>query len=241
LVAPEPGEGGMAAVRAQVHDYIVTVARTIFGTLRGRLGFLLAVLPFGGMALSMVISTIIAPTLGMKDGEIAKLNLICTAVWVPCCLSGGWLSDRFGRRLTLGLFAGLSVLPGLWMGWQLRQAGWDHPPEGVGGVWPREDALIRMWWIAALVFSVFNGLMYGIKTAFFMDIVNPKIAATHFTALMAMSNLMIAYTAVWQGKALSTQAWGWSLWNIFLFDTLLGLAFLAVIPFVKPKQISVDT
>jgi PAT family beta-lactamase induction signal transducer AmpG len=240
LAAPEAGDSGLAAVRDQIQDYIVTAGRTIFGTTRGRLGFVLAVLPFGGMALSMVISTIIAPTLGMADGEIAKLNLVCTAVWVPCCLSGGWLSDRFGRRLILGLFAGLSVLPGLWMGWQLKQAGWDHPPAGVGGVWPREDALIRMWWIAALIFSVFNGLMYGIKTAFFMDIVNPKIAGTHFTALMAMSNLVITYTAIWQGNALSTETWNWTLWEIFLFDTILGLAFLAIIPFVEPKQITVD-
>lgn len=240
LPAPEPGDGGLAAVTEQIRDYIMTTGRTVFGTARGRLGFLLAVLPFGGMALSMAVSTIIAPTLGMSDLEFSKLNLISTAVWVPCCLAGGWLSDRFGRRITLSLFAGISVLPGLWMGWQLKQAGWDHPPAGVDGVWPREDALIRMWWIAALIFSVFNGLMYGIKTAFFMDIVNPKIAGTHFTALMAMSNLVITYTAFWQGGALSTEAWGWTLWQIFLFDTILGVAFLAVIPFVQPKQITLD-
>lgn len=240
LAAPDPGEHGIAAVGEQMRDYVVTAGRTILLTARGRLGFVLAVLPFGGMALSMVVSTIISPSLGMTDGDIAKLNLVCTAVWVPCCLSGGWLSDRFGRRLTLGLFAGLSVLPGLWMGWQLRQAGWDHPPEGVEGVWPREQTLIGMWWAAALVFSVFNGLMYGIKTAFFMDIVNPKIAGTHFTALMAMSNLVITYTAIWQGKALSGEAWNWTLWQIFLFDSLFGLVFLAVIPFVKPKQIHLN-
>jgi PAT family beta-lactamase induction signal transducer AmpG len=240
LVGPEPGDSGLMAVREQIQDYIVTTGRTILGTMQGRLGFLLALLPLGGMALSMVISTIIAPTLGMEDGEIAKLNLVCTAVWVPCCLSGGWLSDHFGRRLTLGLFAGISVLPGLWMGWQLKQAGWDHPPDGIDGVWPREDALIRLWWIAAMIFSVFNGFMYGIKSAFFMDIINPKIAGTHFTALMAMSNLVITYTAIWQGNALSTEAWNWTLWQIFLFDTVLGLAFLAVLPFLQPKQISVD-
>jgi PAT family beta-lactamase induction signal transducer AmpG len=240
LTGPEAGDHGMAAVLDQIRDYIVTAGRTIIGTGRGRLGFLLAVLPFGGMALSMVLSTIVAPTLGMTDGEIAKLNLISTLIWVPFCLSGGWLSDRLGRRLTLGLFAGVSVLPGLWMGWQLKQAGWDHPPEGVDGVWPRQDHLIGMWWIAALAFSVFNGLMYGIKTAFFMDIVNPKIAGTHFTALMALSNLVITYTAIWQGKALSSRAWHWTLWEIFLVDTLVGLLFLAVIPFVRPKQIHLD-
>jgi PAT family beta-lactamase induction signal transducer AmpG len=197
--------------------------------------------PDGVIGLGMVVSTIIGRSLGMTDGDIVTLNLVCTAIWVPCCLAGGWLSDRFGRRLTLGLFAGISVLPGLWMGWQLKQAGWDHPPEAVDGVWPREDALIRLWWIAAMIYSVFNGLMYSVKTAFFMDIVNPKIAGTHFTALMAMNNLVITYTAIWQGSALSTNTWAWTLWEIFLFDTLFGLAFLAVIPFVKPKQIHLDS
>ncbi len=92
-----------------------------------------------------------------------------------------------------------------------------------------------------MIYSVFNGLMYSVKTAFFMDIVNPKIAGTHFTALMAMNNLVITYTAIWQGSALSTNTWAWTLWEIFLFDTLFGLAFLAVIPFVKPKKIHLES
>lgn len=176
----EASEPGLARVRGQLASYLLIIAKTIFGSIRGILGFCLALLPMGGMALSMVASTIITPSLGMQDGEIAQLNLVCTAIWVPACLSGGWLSDRFGRRLTLGIFCALSILPGIWIGWQLKQAGWDHPPEAVEGVWPRETELIRLWWMAALVFSVFHGLLYGIKTAFFMDIVNPRIAGTHY-------------------------------------------------------------
>lgn len=234
LVAPEPGDSGFAAVRDQVNDYIVTAAWTIFGNRNGLLGFALAMLPAGGLALSMVVSTLIAPTLGMSDGEIASLNLAGTLVWVPCCLVGGWLSDHFGRRLTLGVFAAMSIIPGLWVGWQFHQAGWLHPPEGVDGEWPREDALIRLWWIASIGFSVFNGLLYGIRTAFFMDIVNPRIAATHFTALMAMTNLVFSYTSVWQGRALSAEAWHWTIPQILLFDSILGVLFLFILPFVQP-------
>jgi PAT family beta-lactamase induction signal transducer AmpG len=121
-------ETALSRARQQVVTYLVIAGKTIFGSSRGILGFLLALLPMGGMALSMVVSTIITPSLGMQDGEIAKLNLVCTAIWVPACLSGGWLSDKFGRRLTLSLSCALSVLPGLWIGWQLKEAGWDHPP-----------------------------------------------------------------------------------------------------------------
>ncbi|MDF1852236.1 MAG: MFS transporter [Verrucomicrobiales bacterium] len=235
-----PNETALSRARQQVVTYLIIAGKTIFGSSRGILGFLLALLPMGGMALSMVVSTIITPSLGMQDGEIAKLNLVCTAIWVPACLSGGWLSDKFGRRLTLSLSCALSVLPGLWIGWQLKQAGWDHPPDAIDGVWPREEALIRLWWIAALIFSVFHGLLYGIKTAFFMDIINPRIAGTHFTALMAMSNLVITYTYIWQGQALSTEAWNWTLWQIFIADSVFGLVFLLILPFVKPQQIHLE-
>lgn len=235
-----PGETAWSRARGQVGTYLRIAVKTIFGSRRGILGFLLAILPMGGMALSMVVSTILTPSLGMGDGEIAKLNLVCTLIWVPACLSGGWLSDRIGRRLTLSISCALSVLPGLWIGWQLKQAGWDHPPEGVDGVWPRDEALIRLWWIASLVFSVFHGLLYGVKTALFMDIINPRIAGTHFTALMAMSNLVITYTYIWQGQALSTESWNWTIWQIFIADSIFGLVFLLILPFVKPQQIRLE-
>ncbi len=236
LIAPHPGDAGWQAVKDQIVEYLMTVGRTIIGTAKGRLGFLIALLPMGGMALCMALSTLVAPQIGMSDDEVAKLNLVSSLVWVPCCMAGGWFSDRFGRRLTLGLFSALSVLPGLWMGWQFSIAGWDHPPAGVDGQWPRQEELIGMWWIASMVFSVFNGLRYGISTAFFMDIVNPKIAGTHFTALMAMCNLSAAFANFWQGRALSTKEWNWPMWQIMLVDTLFGLVFLGILPFLKKAK-----
>jgi len=233
LPTPQPGDRGWRAVKDQLQDYVGTVSRAVFMTRNGFLGIVLALIPCGGLALSMVLSTLVAPTLGMTDDEVTKLAVVSTILWLPPCLFGGWLSDRYGRRLTLSVFSALMVLPGLWMGWQFKQAGWDHPPEGVNGVWPREENLIRLWWIASLVHSVFSGLMYGIRSAFYMDIVNPKIAGTHFTAMMSMMNLVTAYTVYWQGKALSSNEWGWSMWEIFLVDTVVGLLFLAIIPFVK--------
>ncbi len=228
-------------VAAQIYAYSVTVFKTFFLTRRGFLGMVLALLPFGGMAISMTVSTILTPSLGMSDDEIAFMGLVGTLLFVPFCLLGGWLSDRFDRRVILSICCVLSVVPGLWMAQQLGQAGWEYMPEGVDGVWERNESLIQSWWIASMVFSVFFGLLYGIKSAFFMDIVNPKIAGTHFTAMMAMSNLVIAYTYYWEGKALGSVesgGWGWTNSTIFLVDSIFGCAFLLVIPFVKPRQIS---
>jgi PAT family beta-lactamase induction signal transducer AmpG len=230
----EESEGrGLAAVAGQIRGYLRTACRTLLGTRNGRLGIALAIIPTGGLALSMVVSTLIAPTLGMRDGEIARLNLVCTAVWMSCCLFGGWLSDRFGRRLSLGVFGAMSVVPGLWIAWRFHEAGWSHPMAAVDGEWPRHEHLIGAWWVASIWFSVFHGFLYSVRTALFMDLVTPRIAATQFTALMAVSNLVLTYTAIWQARAFSVDAWNWPVWTIFTVDALAGLAFLGILPFLN--------
>ncbi len=46
---------------------------------------------------------------------------------------------------------------------------------------------------------MFQGLYYGIRSALFMDITTPAVAATQFTAYMAMMNLVIIVHRGWQG------------------------------------------
>jgi MFS family permease len=173
----------------------------------------------------------------MGDAEIAKLGMVCSLVFTVCCMVGGFLSDRFGRRLTLAVFSAGTLLPTLWMGWRLHAEGWHFPPAGSGaGTWPRHEALISAWWLAGVVYSVFNGLMYGIRTAFYMDVIEPRIAATHFTACMALLNLVTAYSYWWQGKAITAVAdggWGMTYLQIFLLDAALGAVFLFILPFMK--------
>ena len=66
--------------------------------------------------------------------------------------------------------------------------------------------------------------MYGTRSAIMMDITNPKVAATQFTAYMAMMNLAIAIAASWQGVAV--EAWGYPV--TLLVDAITGLACLCV-------------
>lgn len=237
LPAPEPGHSGYQAAKEQISDYFRTIWKKIFLSKNGFLTVLLALTPIGALALSMLLSALIGPRLGMTDNEIAALNTVSTlGVFIPFCLLGGWLSDRFSRRLILAITASLTVLPSIWIAYQFKQAGWDHPPEAVDGTWPREEALITSWWIATLAFSVFNGLKYGVKTAFYMDIVTPKIAATQFTALMALTNLTNIYSKVWQSQALDTiNGWNWTVWHVIFVDAGLGLLFLVLLYFIKPK------
>ena len=215
--------------------YLAVVLRVFFLTRRGFLGLLLAIIPFGGMALSLTVSNVLTPTLGMTDNEIATMGLVCSLVFVICCMFGGFLSDRCGRRLTLAVFSLGTLLPTLWMGWQLQAEGWTFPAgASVDGTWPRHEVLITAWWVASLVYSVFNGLMYGIRTAFYMDIVEPRIAATQFTACMALLNVCTIYSYWWEGKACTALAdggWGFTYLQIFLLDTVLGAVFLLILPF----------
>jgi len=81
-----------------------------------------------------------------------------------------------------------------------------------------------------LVYNVFQGLYYGIRSALFMDVTTPRVAATQFTAYMALMNWAIAYTARWQGWAV--EHWGYPL--TLAADSVFGLVCLGCLPFMKP-------
>jgi hypothetical protein len=80
-------------------------------------------------------------------------------------------------------------------------------------------ALVTAMWVATLTYAVAQGLMYGTRSAIFMDVTNPAVAATQFTAYMAMMNLAISYSATWQGIAI--EALGYP--NTLLIDALTRL------------------
>ena len=92
-------------------------------------------------------------------------------------------------------------------------------------------ALVTALWIASLVYSLFNGLMYGTRSAIIMDVTNPRVAATQFTAYMALMNLTISYSAAWQGIA--AEAWGYP--RTMLVDVIFGMIGIAAIPFMARK------
>ena len=237
------GGGGAKAVGAEILDYLRTVFRVFFTTRIGFLGLLLALVPAGAMSLSLTVSNVISPTLGMSDDEIASLNTVGSVVFAIACVAGGLLSDRFGRRRSLAVFAGGMALPTLWLAWRFHAAGWVVAPAAVDGVWPRAEALITDWWIGGTVYAVFMGLMYGVRSALYMDIAEPRIAATQFTASMALLNFVTMYSYWWEGKALSPVAeggWGFSLSQTMVVDAAWGLVFLLLLPLL-PHRRSVAT
>ena len=62
-----------------------------------------------------------------------------------------------------------------------------------------------------------------------MDICTPAVAATQFTAYMAFLNLVIWYSAIWQGRAI--EAWGYP--ATLMLDAVAGLLCISLLPLMR--------
>ena len=93
-------------------------------------------------------------------------------------------------------------------------------------------ALIVTFWASVIIYNVFQGFYYGIRTAMFMDVTTPAVAATQFTAYMALSNLAISYSSWWQG--LSIVRWGYPI--TLVLDCAVGMVMLFLLPFMKRRK-----
>ena len=192
-----------------------------------------ALLPAGAYALSLALQSNLAVELGLDDNQIGQLNLASTVIFAFACVAGGWLSDRFGRRRMLALFIVLTVLPTLWLAWTMWQSHWIMPVDLKEPNRPQPSTLLILtFWAASLTYSVFQGLYYGVRTALFMDVTTKAVAATQFTAYMAMSNVAISYTSWWQGHAIAR--WGYPV--TLAIDAAAGVFVVFLLPLMKPRE-----
>jgi len=231
---PRPPRVGSAIVAAgsEVRQFVVDAYRAFIGTRAAWVGVLNALLPAGAYALGLALQSNLAVELGLNDTQVGLLNLWSTVISAIGCVAGGWISDRFGRRRSLALFIFGTTLPTIYLAWAMHQAGWvmPIPPQQPGRPVPPQ-VLIGAFWAMVLVYNVFQGLYYGVRSALFMDITTPRVAATQFTAYMAMQNLVIGYSATWQGWLV--ERWGYP--RTLVLDSLFGLVGLALLPFMAPS------
>ena len=228
-----PAGGELTAVLGELKTFVLEAWHTFRDSRAATIGLLYALVPTGAYALGLALQSNLAVELGLTDNQVAQLNLWSTLISAFCCIAGGWLSDRFGRRKMLATFLFLTAVPTLWLAYAMQHAPWIHaiapnaphrpiPPLG----------LVSTFWIACLVYNVFQGLYYGIQSALFMDITNPKVAATQFTAYMAMLNLVIVYTSSWQGFSIAH--WGYP--TTLALDAGLGMIGIALLPFLQVRK-----
>jgi PAT family beta-lactamase induction signal transducer AmpG len=230
-VAPGSAGAGLRAAGEQMRRFAEDALRSFLGARGPLMGVWVSLLPAGAMALGLALQTNLAVELGMSDDAVAWMALVSTVVGGLCMVLGGWLSDRLGRLLTLGVYTALISMPVLYLAWVLHAAGYVMP-RAPGG--PPLPDLIWHLWVATIAYTVANGLMYGTRTAVYMDLTNPAVAGTQFTAYMAMQNLAIAFAAGWQGIA--AERFGYPL--TLLIDALTGLIGIALLPWlVRPAAL----
>jgi PAT family beta-lactamase induction signal transducer AmpG len=230
---PRPPGGALAAVGTELRMFVRDSWRAFTGSRAALVGVIVALLPAGAYALSLALQSNLAVELGLSDNEIAQLNLASTITFAFACVVGGWVSDRYGRKRTLALFVFLTVLPTLWLAWKMQDARWIMPVDvNQPGRATPSSSLLFTFWAAVIVYNVFQGLYYGVRTALFMDVTTPAVAATQFTAYMAMSNLAISYSSWWQG--LSIVRWGYPV--TLLLDCVVGMVMLFFLPLMSARK-----
>lgn len=220
----------LRAAGREMRDFAVSSFRSFLGSRGAFSGLFYALLPPGAMCLGLALQSNLAVELGMDDDQVAWLNLCSGGVNAAFMVIGGRLSDRFGRRRMNFIYIAMMGLPVLYLANALAGAGWIMPVALDAANRPEVPAaLLTAFWAATLVYNATNGLMYGTNAAMYMDVTNPRVAGTQFTAYMALMNLAIAYSAIWQGIAI--EAWGYP--KTMVIDAIFGLSCLLLIPLMR--------
>ncbi|MBG9388297.1 MFS transporter [Caenimonas aquaedulcis] len=217
------------AAATEMRMFAVQSFRSFMGTRGAFSGVFFSLLPAGAMSLGLALQSNLAVELGMDDDEVAMLNLWSSIISAAAMVFGGWLSDRWGRRRTLAFYLAGMSLPVIYLLWVLQSHGYVMP-RAPGGA-PMPELLLPLW-IAVMAYAVFQGLMYGTRSAIMMDVTNPRVAATQFTAYMAMMNLAISIAATWQGVAV--EAWGYPV--TLLVDAITGPLCILLLPWMKRRS-----
>ncbi len=189
-----------------------------------KIGFLFSILPTGAMVLGYAALATIAVDYGFSETKIAQITTANTIAGAAGCIIGGILADRFGLRKMLGIYYILTVIPTLILALNISSVGLSAVPASlVSGT--------------LIVHGFLYGMCFGTQAAVFMGITNPAVAATQFTAFMAMGNLVVSYTNYWQGIVAENFDYA----KVLYIDSLLVIVPLLIIPFLQTREESLST
>jgi PAT family beta-lactamase induction signal transducer AmpG len=220
---PVRAAGDLRVLASQVGGFVREALRALVGSRPAFAGLLFGLLPISAMALARGLQSNLAVDLGLSNEQIGGLATASQAATALTCIIGGWLSDRLPLRRALAVYMVLLSVPGLLLMLALLRHGWAP-----GQAAPA--ALVTAFMAAVVSYQLLFGFIYGARVALFMGITQPAVAATQFAAYMALSNLSMTYSLVWQGHAV--EQWGYAV--TLGIDALVGLVGLAVLPFLRP-------
>ncbi len=228
---PEPEETpsqGTATerFRREIADYLRTAVRSFLESKPALFGVFFTALPAGAYAFAMSFGTTITEkAIHMSKTEFAIYTAVQSVVPAAFCLIGGWLSDRFGRRKVMALSVVGVALPTLYFAYVLHSLGIVQLDGAANRL--TESQMFRLdliYWGVSIVYVAVQAIGYAVQSAIWMDVTNPAVAATQFTAYSALFNFTRSYYAIVVGSA--TVKFGCP--RMLVFDALFGM--LCLIP-----------
>jgi MFS transporter, PAT family, beta-lactamase induction signal transducer AmpG len=216
----------------EIGEFVRAAGHAFVGTRAALLGVPLALLPLGAYAMSLSLGSNLRVELGMSDELIGTLGLFGGTLNAAGCIVGGWVSDRHGRRVTLAAFIALTAIPTLTLSWLMHSVGYVMPITP-GSVAPLTGPLLYEFIALGFAYAFVLGLTYGGSTALYMDITTPAVAATQFTAYMALANLATTYTSTWQGA--SIEHFGYP--TTLVLDVIVGMLCLTLLPWMATARL----
>ena len=183
------------------------------------IGVAFALLPTGALALAYATLGTILVDYGLDENEIAKLRTLNTATMALGCLAGGLLGDRFGVKKTVAVAYALTAIPNVVLALQISGVGLQMVPRD-------------LFYGIVILHGLFYGMAFGVRSAIFMGMTNPAVAATQFTAFMAMSNLAVSMANYWQGIVAERIDYA----AVLYIDALIGLLVILLIPFLRGRE-----
>jgi len=184
-----------------------------------KVGLLFSVLPFGAIALAYATFATMNVDKGLDELELARISICATISSALGCLAGGVLSDRFGIKRMLGVYYALTALPTAYVAARIGSVGLEAIPLGE-------------YYGAVVVYGLCFGMAFSQRCAIFMGMTNPAVAASQFTAYMAMGNVIIAISNYWQG--IVADSYGYA--TVLYLDAALVCAPLLCIPFLRNRE-----
>ena len=189
-----------------------------------RLGLLFALLPCAAMALAYAILGTLQVDYGLEQADIAKISVLNTIAAATGCVIGGLLGDRFGIKKMLAGFYLLTTIPTVYLAMQIASVGLAAIP-------------VEYFFGIIILHGLFYGGSFSLNAAIFMGMTNPLVAATQFTAYMALGNISISIGNLWQGVVAERVGYSAALY----IDAALILIPLVVLPFLKNREVNEDS
>ena len=182
-------------------------------------GVAFALLPNGALALAYATLGTIQVDYGLNSSQIAELQIYNTVASAIGCILGGTLADRFGSKRIVATAYFLTALPTLMLAMQISNGGLQSVQSG-------------SFYGIIIVHGFFYGMAFGVRNAILMGMTNPAIAATQFTAFMAMGNLAISFGNYWQGMVAERVDYS----AVLYIDSLIAVLAILVVPFLRGRE-----